>query len=277
MDTAAARWCAARGDEGAFTAWIADRACATGRHLAPVVAVGRLDDGRIAVDVLLPGGLPLASALDVLGTPTSGVAVTLSTPILELAVAARSGAVLLGDTGLDDVLVDDAGAVVVCDRPPAAIPVPIGTEVPPGPSDAEPLPGGATRTVSDEGARTLVLAARVVWERVDPAEPVRPAVDEAIAAALDGDAVAVRSALAVVRAAAAPRPVRWAPPSVGVLGLAGPEPATPPATSIVDVLRDLVEHGVPLGAARRLPLRQAVVGAVVAVGLAAAVVFALGG
>lgn len=254
------RWCAAD-DEHPLLAWVADRAALAAdpvaRHLAPVVEVGRLPDGRLAVDVLRPPGTALSQALDVLGTPTTGVAVTLSVPMLELAAAERSGAVRIGSAGLDDVLVDDAGAVVLCDRPPGS--------------------DGVRRSDVD-GARVLVLAARLVWERTDARGPDRPDIDAALADALDGDATSARAALAVVRAAAAPRPVRWQPPTDDLLvGL--PErtaTARGPAFALGAVLREVVEQGVPIGGGRRLPLRLAVVGAVVAVGVTAAVVFTTG-
>lgn len=248
------RWCAGE-DESALLVWTADRAAAGAeRHLAPVVAVGRLADGRLAVDVLRPAEAPLSSALDVLGTTSVGVAVTLTVPLLELAVAERCGAVRVGSAGLDDVLVDDAGAVVLCDRPP-------GTD--------------GVRRSDETGARILLLAARVVWERTDAREPSRALVDAGIAEALVGDVDAVRALLSCVRAAAAPRPVRWAPPPRDFL-LGDPEPAAPTGSVVLLAVRDLVDRGVPLGGARRLPLRRALVGVVVAAGVVAAAVFALG-
>ncbi len=261
------RWYAV--DDGrALTTWVADRADAVGRHLPPVLAVGRTGDGRLAADVLRPVGLPLAAALDVLGVPTTGVAVTLTLPLLELARAGVAGALVLGDARVDDVLVDDAGAVVLCDRPPgAALLVPAPTAVPDGP----PMPQDATvpRRTADlrPAATTLLLAARLVWDRVDPRDPARPAVDQALASALGNATVdAVGDALDAVRAAAAPRPVRWDPPPADALAFVPPpEPESP--TGPAAVLRDLVEHGLPLGSARRLPIRQALVGAVVAVGV----------
>ncbi|MFJ7286989.1 hypothetical protein ACIQUC_01600 [Curtobacterium sp. NPDC098951] len=252
------RWCAVA-DERAFLAWLADRAAVSrdraARHLAPVVDVGRLPDGRLAVDVLRPPGTVLAAALDIVGTPTTGVAVTLTVPLLELAVAERTGAVRIGSAGLDDVLVDDAGAVVLCDRPPGS---------------------DGVRRSDEHGARLLVLAARLVWERTDARSDERPRIDEALAAALDGESAAVIEALAVVRAAAAPRPVRWDPPVHDLLvGL--PERAVSRTeASPWAVLGELVERGVPIGRGRRLPLRRALVGVVVAAGLTAAAVFTIG-
>ncbi|MFJ2977232.1 hypothetical protein ACIPEP_00105 [Curtobacterium sp. NPDC087082] len=248
-------------DEQPLLAWVADRAAVapdpSARHLVPVVDVGRLADGRLAVDVLRPAGTVLSAALDTLGTPTTGVAVTLTVPMLELAVIERSGAVQIGSAGLDDVLVDDAGAVVLCDRPPGS---------------------DGVRRSDQSGARVLVLAARLVWERTDARAPDRPAVDGALAEALDGDTTAVRAALAVVRAAAAPRPIRWERPSDDLLvGLPERTSMPPgPAGSLETALREVVEHGLPIGGGRRLPLRRALVGVVVAAGLTAAVVFTIG-
>jgi|GEM_PF-1960917 len=301
------RWCAS-GDEGRLLAWAADRATATGRHLAPLVAVGRLPDGRLAVDVERPTGTPLVAALDRLGVPTTGVAVTLTVPLLELAAAERAGAVQIGTAGLDDVLVDDAGAVVVCDRPDGAAPCD-------RPDAAAPRPDGAARRFDQpdgaaprfdrpdaaaprldrpdaaapptprapsthgpvqDGSRTLLVAARVVWERTDPRDAARAPVDPAIAAALDGDAASVHAALDAVRATAAPRPVRWEPPALDVL-VGFPAPASARSDGgLGSWLREVVERGVPLGAGRRVPLRRALVGVVVAVGIAAAGVVALG-
>ena len=281
------RWCAS-GTERTLLAWVADRASAAGRHLAPVVAVGRLPDGRFGVDLLRPAGTPLAAALDVLGTPTTGVAVTLSTPLLELAGAARSGAVQLGAAGLDDVVVDDSGAVVLCDRPPGAVSVLPSDTSPPtdharaGERARAPTPPGRGRTGPDgaDGARTALLAARLVWDRVDPRDPARDTVDAAVARALDGDADAVRAAQDMVRSAAAPRPVRWDPPPAdlvfGVQVHAGPPGKSAAGPAVAAVLRDLVERGVPIGVGRRLPVRRVLVGVVVCVGLAAAAVTTLG-
>jgi len=255
MVTDHVRWVASDGaDDRVLLAWTADRASADCRHLAPVVGIGRLPDGRLAVDVLRPAGTPLTTALDTLGTPTPGVAVTLSVPLLELAAAECSGALCIGTGGLDDVLVDDAGAVLLCDRPP-------GT--------------AGSRGTDQDGARLLLLAARVVWERTDPSDPARPLVDSAIAAALDGDAEAVRAALSHVRAAAAPRPVRWVPPVHDLLVGVAPEP-TAADTGIWAIARGVVVQGVPWGGGRRLPLRSALVGVVVTAGISAAAVFALG-
>lgn len=277
MVTDQVRWCATD-DERPLLAWVADRATAPGRHLAPVGDVGRLADGRLAVDVLRPAGTPLSAALDTLGAPTTGVAVTLTVPLLELAAAGRSGAVEIGTAGLDDVLVDDAGAVLLCDRPPGAVTTAPST---PSISDAGPRSGNALagrpdghRRSDQDGSRILLLAARMVWERTDERDPVRPAVDVALADALDGDVETVRTALRVVRATAAPRPIRWEPqPHDLLLGLPA---VTPPLDkTVASILRDVVEHGVPLGSGRRLPLRRAVVGGVVATGLTAAAIFAL--
>lgn len=255
MVTDHVRWTASdRTDDRELLTWAADRASARCRHLAPLVAIGRLPDGRLAVDALRPAGTALTTALDTLGTPTIGVAVTLSVPLLELAAAERSGSLCIGTGRLDDVLVDDSGAVVLCDRPP-------GTD--------------GARSTDQDGARLLVLAARVVWERTDPSDPARPLVDSAIAAALDGDAETVRVVLSHVRAAAAPRPVRWEPPAHDLLVGVPAEPAAVD-TGLLATARVVVVQGVPWGGGRRLPFRSALVGVVVAVGVTAAAVFALG-
>ena len=277
------RWCATD-DERSLLAWVADRATAAGRHLAPIRLVGRLADGRLAVDVIRPAGTPLSAALDTLGAPTTGVAVTLTVPLLELAAAGRSGAVEIGRAGLDDVLVDDVGAVLLCDRPPGAVTMaPSTPSTPSTPSssdaglrsgDALAGHGGGHRQSDQDGSRILLLAARMVWERTDERDPVRPAVDVALADALDGGVEAVRAALSVVRATAAPRPIRWEPQPHDLL-LGFPSVTPTPDRTVAGTLRDVVEHGVPLGSGRRLPLRRAVVGGAVATGLTAAAVFAL--
>lgn len=252
-------------DEHDVLTWVADRSAAAARHLVPVAAVGRTPTGHLVVDLDRPTGTPLVPALDRLGSPTTGVAVTLALPLLELLVAAHDGAVLLGAAGIDDVLVDDSGAVVLCDCPRNAT------------SRADPTdPTIPTRiTHPADATRTLVVAARTVWDRVDPADPARAQVLEALQDALDGDGPSARAALDVVRASAAPRPFRWTPvPSDLVF-------AEPPTQNeqdgLLERVRDVVEHGVPLGADRRLPLRRVLVGLVVAVGSVVAALTLLGG
>ncbi|MGN7221518.1 hypothetical protein ACTHQN_01540 [Curtobacterium flaccumfaciens] len=252
-------------DEHEVLRWVADRSAAAERHLVPVAAVGRTPTGRLVVDLDRPTGTPLVPALDRLGTPTTGVAVTLTVPLLELLVAVHDGAVLLGTAGIDDVLVDDSGAVVLCDRPTNAT-------NPINPTNATT----PTRTAHPgDATRTLVLAARSVWDRVDPADPAQAPVLGALQDALDGDGPSARAALDVVRAAAAPRPFRWTPvPSDLVFA----EPPTPDGQDgLLERLRDVVEHGVPLGAGRRLPLRRVLVGLVVTVGSVVAALTLLGG
>ncbi|WP_141399316.1 hypothetical protein [Curtobacterium sp. 'Ferrero'] len=319
-------------DERAFLAWLADRSTAPVRHLAPVLRVGRTRQGVLVAELLRPAGERLADALDRLGVPTVGVAVTLTLPLLELAVAAARGAVVLGTATVDDVVVDDSGAVVLCDRPDGAA---LLCDRPDGaaplcdrPDGAAPLsdrPGGAV-LLSDrpgaavllsgpsdaavllpsrhgsvgqrrerhrgrgsgtllrggalDGIAVLVLAARTVWERVDPREACRPSIDQAVAAARAGGPDELDLLLRTVRDAAPPRPVRWEPEPTEYHFRAAPGPtdaAGEPGTvdRVVDVLRQVVEHGVPL-AGRRIPLRQAAVGVVVAVGLVTAATFALG-
>lgn len=258
------RWIAS-GDEHDVLTWVADRSAAAERHLVPVAAVGRTPTGHLVVDLDRPIGTPLVAALDRLGTPTTGVAVTLTVPLLELLVAVHDGAVLLGAAGIDDVLVDDSGAVVLCDRPTNAT-------TPTTPTRTAP----PTRTAhSTDATRTLVLAARTVWDRVDPADPAQQPVLDALQDALDGDGPSARTALDVVHGTAAPRPFRWTPvPSDLVFA----EPPTPDGQDgLLERLRDVVEHGVPLGAHRRLPLRRVLVGLVVAVGSVVAALTLLGG
>jgi hypothetical protein len=255
------RWIAS-GDEHDVLTWVADRSAAAERHLVPVAAVGRTPTGHLVVDLDRPTGTPLVAALDRLGTPTTGVAVTLTVPLLGLLVAVHDGAVLLGAAGIDDVLVDDSGAVVLCDRPTNAT-TPTRT--------AHPTPTAH----STDATRTLVLAARTVWDRVDPTDPAQQPVLDALQDALDGDGPSARAALDVVRTAAAPRPFRWTPvPSDLVFA----EPPTPDGQDgLLERLRDVVEHAVPLGADRRLPLRRILVGLVVAVGSVVAALTLLGG
>ncbi|MBT1672984.1 hypothetical protein [Curtobacterium flaccumfaciens] len=260
--------------------WVADRSAAAERHLVPVAAVGRTPTGRLVVDLDRPTGTPLVQALDRLGTPTTGVAVTLTVPLLELLVAVHDGAVLLGTAGIDDVLVDDSGAVVLCDRPTNATnpTTPTNPTNPMNQTNARTPTRTAppTRTAhSTDATRTLVLAARTVWDRVDPADPAQQTVLDALQDALDGDGPSARTALDVVHGTAAPRPFRWTPvPSDLVFA----EPPTSDGQGgLLGRLRDVVEHGVPLGADRRLPLRRVLVGLVVAVGSVVAALTLLSG
>lgn len=261
------RWIAT-GKEHDVLSWVADRSAAAERHLVPVAAVGRTPTGHLVVDLDRPTGTPLVAALDRLGTPTTGVAVTLTVPLLELLVAVHDGAVLVGAAGIDDVLVDDSGAVVLCDRPTNAT-------TPTTPTNATTPTRTAHPTHSTDATRTLVLAARTVWDRVDPTDPAQQPVLDALQNALDGDGPSARAALDVVRGTAAPRPFRWTPvPSDLVFA----EPPTSDGQDgLLERLRDVVEHGVPLGAGRRLPLRRVLVGLVVAVGSVVAALTLLGG
>ena len=266
------RWIAT-GDDTDVLTWVADRSAAAERHLVPVAAVGRTRTGCLGVDLERPTGTPLVAALDRLGTPTTGVAVTLSVPLLELLVAVHDGAVLLGSAGIDDVLVDDSGAVVLCDRPMNATSPTNATN----PTNAtSPTNATPTRTAhSTDATRTLVLAARTVWDRVDPADPAQRPVHDALQDALDGDDRTARSALELIRASAAPRPFRWTPvPSDLVFA---ESPTAIRQDGLLERLRDVVEHGVPLGTDRRLPLRRVLVGLVVAVGSVVAALTLLGG
>ncbi|MBT1584214.1 hypothetical protein [Curtobacterium flaccumfaciens] len=258
-------------DERDLLTWVADRSAAAERHLVPVSAVGRTPTGRLVVDLDRPTGTPLVPALDRLGTPTTGVAVTLTVPLLELLVAVHDGAVLLGTAGIDDVLVDDSGAVVLCDRPTNAT-NPLNDTNPIKPTNATT----PTRTAHViDATRTLVLAARSVWDRVDPADPAQAQVLGALQDALDGDGPSARAALDVVRAAAAPRPFRWTPVPSDLVFVEPPK--LDGQNGLLDRLRDVVEHGVPLGAGRRLPLRRVLVGLVVTVGSVVAALTLLGG
>lgn len=278
------RWIAT-GNEHDVLSWVADRSAAAERHLVPVAAVGRTPTGHLVVDLDRPTGTPLVAALDRLGTPTTGVAVTLTVPLLELLVAVHDGAVLLGAAGIDDVLVDDSGAVVLCDRPtnatsPTTPTNPMTPMTPTNPTNARTPTRTAppTRTAhSTDATRTLVLAARTVWDRVDPADPAQQPVLDALQDALDGDGPSARTALDVVRTAAAPRPFRWTPVPSDLVFAEPPTPDGHGHDQLLERLRDVVEHGVPLGADRRLPLRRVLVGLVVAVGSVVATLTLRGG
>ncbi|UBQ03918.1 hypothetical protein [Curtobacterium sp. TXMA1] len=319
METTAAsrRWCGAR-DPVAFSRWVADRAAGVGPHLAPVIRVGRCPQGHLAAEVLHPATRSLEDTLDVLGVPTEGVAVTLTVPLLELAARARSGAVELGVVALGAVGVDETGAILVADRPPGAVdvcadgpPAAPGAEsaAEPGPSaraqagpsaraqagpSARAQAGSSTREQAGpsahagaglphprdlDGARQLVTAARMVWDRVDSRSEARRTLDPALDAARDGDADTVAGALDLVVGAAPPRPVRWSTP--------GPtfpdeEPAGTGAPAhdqigpdgvvgmLIRAVLDVLERGVPAGHRRRVPVRHVVVGAVVTGGLVTA-------
>ncbi|WP_147281476.1 hypothetical protein [Curtobacterium sp. AG1037] len=260
------RWCGSV-DPTAFARWLADRAVGAGPHLAPVVAVGRCPAGHLAARVLRPAALPLDRAFEELGVPTSGVAVTVSVPLLELAATARAGALELGALGPDDVGLDDAGAVLVVDRPPGAARC-CGDE-----SDAEPLHG---RRSDPDGPRQLVLAARTVWDRVDAQDPARGVVDPLLDGVVDADGPTLRSVVEQVLGAAAPRPVRWArgTPAVADLEFAAapPAPVDEPLDRVLRVVRTVLEQGVPVGRGRRIGLRRVVVGVAVASGLVAVAV-----
>lgn len=260
------RWCGSV-DPPAFARWLADRAVGAGPHLAPVVAVGRCPAGHLAARVLRPAALPLDRAFEELGVPTSGVAVTVSVPLLELAATTRAGALELGALGPDDVGLDDAGAVLVVDRPPGAARC-CGDE-----SDTEPLHG---RRSDPDGARQLVLAARTVWDRVDAQDPARGVVDPLLDGVVDADGPTIRSVVEQVLGAAAPRPVRWArgTPAVADLEFAAPPPvpADEPLDRVLRVVRTVLEQGIPVGRGRRIGLRRVLVGVAVASGLGAVAV-----
>ncbi|TCK62818.1 hypothetical protein [Curtobacterium sp. PhB136] len=126
-------------DTGPFATWVADRAAADQTHCVRIDAVGRDPAGRLAVRTEALHGARLPDALDRIGSPTVGVAVTLTVPLLLLAADARSGAVVLGDARADDVLVDDAGVTVLADHPPGADPP--GTDLPSTDLPSTDLPG----------------------------------------------------------------------------------------------------------------------------------------
>lgn len=289
-------WCGAA-DPPAFARWLADRSAGCGTHLVPVLRAGRCPSGHPAVEVLRPPVRALDEALDVVGTPTEGVAVTLTVPLLQLAARARAGALELGALSVEEIGVDEAGAVLVADRPPGAVPpcrdrsalgnTASGTSA----SDttvSEPVPVvRPIRSPRDaDGSRQLVLAARTVWDRVDARARVRETLDPVLEAAVDGGADDVRAALALVLAAAPPRPVRWTRPlgalfDDGATAVPGQDARTAAASTAVGtaagaallaLARDLVERGIPVGSTRRLPVRFALVGTLVAGGLLAAAV-----
>ncbi|OEI69920.1 hypothetical protein Cus16_0536 [Curtobacterium sp. ER1/6] len=287
-------WCGAA-DPPAFARWLADRSAGCGAHLVPVLRAGRCPSGHPAVEVLRPPVHALDEALDVVGTPTEGVAVTLTVPLLQLAARARAGALELGVLSVEEIGVDEAGAVLVADRPPGAVP-PCRDDSASGttPTESVPVPvGRPTRSPRDaDGSRQLVLAARTVWDRVDARAPVRESLDPVLHAAVDGGADDVRAALALVLAAAPPRPVRWTRPlgaffddgalfDDGATAVPGQDAraaaastavGTAAGAALVALARDLVERGIPVGSTRRLPVRHALVGTVVAGGLVAAAV-----
>lgn len=265
-------WCGAE-DAAAFTRWVADRAAGCGPHLVPITRVGRCPRGHLAAEVLRPAVRSLDAALDVLGVPTSGVAVTLSVPLLELAHRGRAGALELGAVAAEGIGVDEAGAVVVADRPPGG--APCCPDPHDGSTDSPRSPSTRTTFEDRDGARGLLTAARTVWDRTDPREPARAALDPLLDAARAGDADVVRAALDAVLAAAPPRPVRWVRPAWVSLGTpvdpsAEPTGGTSPSGGLdraLVVLREVVEQGVPIGASRRVPLRMVLVGLVVVVGV----------
>ncbi|OIH93798.1 hypothetical protein [Curtobacterium sp. MCBA15_001] len=262
-------------DDGPFAAWVADRAAADPTHCVRVERVGRDPTGRLVVRVEPLRGVPLPTALDRIGTLTVGVAVTLTVPLLELAAQGRAGSMVLGSARPDDVLVDDAGVTVLVDHPPGTVD-PVAQDAP----SAGPAVGAraarptSVRSTRVPGPTALLLAARTVWERVDAREACRPALDHALATALDGTAHDVVLVLEAVRATGPPRPVRWElPPDDFAFA-----PPTPPAPAgITAVLRRWIEDGVPLPGGSRLPARRLLVGIVVLTGVAAAGAFALGG
>jgi hypothetical protein len=261
-------------DGGAFAAWVADRCAVTHAHLVQIAEVGRDETGALVARAAVSAGIPLPDALDRIGTPTLGVAVTLTLPLLEVARLADSGAVLLGTAQIDDVIVDDAGAVVVVDRPPDSLDL---------------VPAGSV-----PGVEALVLAVRAVWDRVDPREPACAGIEALCAAARRAGGAALVELENAVRAAAPPRPVRWDPPRLGYGPAAAAAAAAGAATSSrrgvprtsgtsrsTDALvrcaalcRRAVEDGFPL-CGRRVRVRVLVTALVVVLGLVVVGVSAL--
>ncbi|WP_146243219.1 hypothetical protein [Curtobacterium sp. MCBD17_021] len=255
----------------AFWEWVADRSAMTHDHLVGIAEVGRDETGSLVVHASAAVGLPLPAALDRIGSPTPGVAVTLTLPLVQLARLADSGAVLLGTARVEDVLVDDAGAVVLVDRPPGAD----GT-----------VPAGSV-----SGAEALVLAVRAVWDRVDPrgtgvAGPGLVGIDDRCSAARTQGGAALVDLERVVRAAAPPRPVRWDPPPLTFAfdpdrgasttsGRVRGRSADDPFVRVFVGCRELVSSGVPFGR-RRIGIRPLATAVVVTVGLVVAAVGALG-
>jgi hypothetical protein len=247
----------AREPAEAFAEWLADRSTVLHDHLVGVAEVGRDETGALVARAAAPTGLPLPAALDRIGSPTPGVAVTLTLPLLELALLADAGAVLLGRATIDDVLVDDAGAVVLVDRPP-------------GTAD-QPAPGVVP------AAEALVLAVRAVWDRVDPREDCVEGIDQACAAARQDGGAALLALDRLVRAAAPPRPVRWdPPPTTFTFELprgTPPDQAATPATTIGRILLaadGVLRSGLAVGS-HRIGIRPLATGLVVLVGLVVAV------
>ncbi|PYY38722.1 hypothetical protein [Curtobacterium sp. MCBD17_030] len=237
-----------------FAEWLADRSTVTHDHLVGVAEIGRDETGALVARASAPVGLALPAALDRIGSPTAGVAVTLTLPLLELALLADAGAVLLGRAGIDDVLVDDAGAVVLVDRPP-------GTTDRSGPG-----------VVS--GVEALVLAVRAVWERVDPREVCHDEVDQACSAARRDGGAALLALDRVIRAAAPPRPVRWDPPPMTFAFDVDPRvpgPAAPHSAvgRLLQSGRGLLRSGLPVGS-HRFGVRRLATGLVVVVGVVVA-------
>ncbi|MDY1004548.1 hypothetical protein [Curtobacterium sp. CFBP9011] len=244
----------------AFAEWLADRSTMTHDHLVGVAEVGRDETGALVARASAPAGLALAAALDRIGAPTVGVAVTLTLPLLEIALLADAGALLLGRAGVEDVLVDDAGAVVLVDHPPG--------------STRERGPGVVT------GAEALVLAVRAVWDRVDPREPSRDAIDQACTLARRDGGAALLALDRMVRATAPPRPVRWEPPPMTFTfaldaGAAAPTAPESVVGRLLAAVRALLRTGLPVGS-HRIGLRGLITAGVVVTGVVVAGLWGVG-
>lgn len=228
--------------------WVGRRCVAAERHLLGVDRVTEDADGAVVVERPSTSGVPLPAALDRIGCLSTGVAVTLTLPLLDLAHAGAAGALDLGAVQAEDVLVDDAGAPVVVDRVPG--------EVAAGPCSAS------------DGVGDLVTVVRTIWDHVDPSDPHRPGIDAAASAARHGDVEALAALVVAVRTTSPPRPVRWEPvPSVfDYLPDAAPADRSP-FGGAVTALVERLQRGIPLGRGRVLRPRVVLSGICVVAGL----------
>jgi len=257
-----------------FLRWVVTRDPAPSPHLLGVDAVASCADGLPTVRRSPASGVPLPDALEGIGTPTAGTAVTLTLPLVELLLTCRSRGIMLGEVRPDDVLVDTSGSVVVVDTPP-------GTTM--DKAAGADSPGTGTGT----GTQGVLLACRLVWERVDPRTSCRPAIDAAIAAARADPDAGLAALEAAVRTAAPPRPVWWAVPSLlpiagapeGALDRAGggSEEGSGPVTRLLGLVRAGVELGVVLPVVGRIPANRLLTVVVVIVGLAVGLAVGLHG
>ncbi|WP_066520075.1 hypothetical protein [Curtobacterium ammoniigenes] len=229
---------------------VLDRARAQERHLCPIASVGTDDSGELVLRFDQVSGTPLPEALDLFGALSTGVAVTLSLPLVDLARMLVDAGTPIGAVRLDDILIDDSGAPIVVDRMP----------------------------IDGSGLRGILVGVRSVWDRVDPRVAERQHVDDAIGSALaacvaggESDPAAhglSRSLLqvrSVIVAAGPARPVRWEIPAARV---EQPTPHGAGMRGLARVLGRIMTDGIPLGMHRRIPARRALIAAVVATGAA---------